>query len=49
MYRRLPHKLPPDVTYPADLEALGYFVTEKDQIRKIDDPEKNTTQLDGKS
>lgn len=40
MFRRLPNKLPPDVTFPADLEALGYFVTEKDQVRQIRDPEK---------
>ncbi|KAI9929242.1 hypothetical protein ASPWEDRAFT_103510 [Aspergillus wentii DTO 134E9] len=31
--------LPPDAEFPANLEKLGYFINEKDQIRKISDPE----------
>ncbi|KAJ9201920.1 hypothetical protein DTO164E3_3358 [Paecilomyces variotii] len=32
--------LPPDPAFPADLEKLGYFINDNDQIRKISDPEK---------
>ncbi|CAL5870293.1 uncharacterized protein PFLUO_LOCUS4528 [Penicillium psychrofluorescens] len=31
--------LPADPVFPADLEKLGYFVTENDQIRMISNPE----------
>ncbi|KAL1998532.1 hypothetical protein VTN02DRAFT_6012 [Thermoascus thermophilus] len=31
--------LPPDPVFPADLEKLGYFINDNDQIRKISDPE----------
>ncbi|KAJ5808490.1 hypothetical protein N7474_009759 [Penicillium riverlandense] len=33
--------LPADPVFPADLEKLGYFVTENDQIRMISNPEEN--------
>ncbi|KKK18310.1 hypothetical protein ARAM_001616 [Aspergillus rambellii] len=33
--------LPPDPVFPADLEKLGYFINEKDQIKKISDPEQD--------
>lgn len=38
MFRRLPHTLPADPAFPADLESLGFFVNEKDQIRMIKNP-----------
>ncbi|KAL2223180.1 Arb2 domain-containing protein [Thermoascus aurantiacus ATCC 26904] len=31
--------LPPDPIFHADLEKLGYFINDNDQIRKISDPE----------
>ncbi|RMJ27394.1 hypothetical protein PHISP_01710 [Aspergillus sp. HF37] len=31
--------LPADPAFPADLEQLGYFINENDQIRKISDPD----------
>ncbi|KAI9373278.1 Arb2 domain-containing protein [Aspergillus egyptiacus] len=31
--------LPADPVFPAELDKLGYFVNDKDQIRKISDPE----------
>lgn len=40
MFRRLPNKLPPDVTFPANLKELGYFVTDNDQIRQIAHPDR---------
>lgn len=39
MFRRLSSSLPKDPEFPADLEALGYFVNEKDQIRSITRPD----------
>jgi hypothetical protein len=33
MYRRLPHTLPKDADYPRDLNKLGFFVNDKDQIK----------------
>ncbi|PKY06589.1 hypothetical protein P168DRAFT_288525 [Aspergillus campestris IBT 28561] len=30
--------LPPDPSFPADLKQLGYFINDRDQIRKISDP-----------
>ncbi|KAL4952328.1 Arb2 domain-containing protein [Aspergillus filifer] len=36
VYRR--QDLPADAEFPADLEKLGYFINDKDQIRKISDP-----------
>lgn len=38
MFRRLPHTLPKDPNFPADLEKLGYFINEEDQIRQIRNP-----------
>lgn len=38
MFRRLPHTLPPDPTFPADLEKLGFFVNSDDKIRQIKNP-----------
>ncbi|RHZ74979.1 hypothetical protein CDV55_109205 [Aspergillus turcosus] len=38
---RIARDLPQDPVFPADLEKLGYFVNEKDQIRKIADPEQD--------
>jgi hypothetical protein len=38
MFRRLPHTLPPDPVFPADLEKLGFFINEHDQIRMIKKP-----------
>ncbi|KAL4936022.1 hypothetical protein BDV06DRAFT_233771 [Aspergillus oleicola] len=35
VYRR--EDLPADAVFPADLEKLGYFINDKDQIRKISD------------
>ncbi|KAJ5608909.1 hypothetical protein N7528_009476 [Penicillium herquei] len=31
--------LPPDPTFPVDLNGLGYFLNNRDQIRQIDNPE----------
>lgn len=39
MFRRLPNKLPPDPSFPADLAKLGYFINDKDQIRQIANPD----------
>ena len=39
MFRRLPNSLPKDVSFPANLEQLGYFVNESDQIRMVTKPE----------
>lgn len=39
MFRRLPHNLPPDPQFPPDLEKLGFFVNDQDQIRSIKNPE----------
>ena len=39
MFRRRPHTLPKDPSFPTDLEQLGYFINEKDQIRQIRNPE----------
>ncbi|RDW72311.1 uncharacterized protein DSM5745_07483 [Aspergillus mulundensis] len=36
VYRR--EDLPADPVFPADLKELGYFINDKDQIRKISDP-----------
>lgn len=38
MFRRLPHSLPADPVFNADLEHLGFFVNENDQIRMIKNP-----------
>lgn len=38
MFRRLSHSLPPDPTFPNDIEKLGYFINDHDQIRMIADP-----------
>ncbi|CAK7231147.1 hypothetical protein SCUCBS95973_007811 [Sporothrix curviconia] len=38
MFRRLWTGLPDTPKFPADLEKLGYFVNEEDQIRNIKDP-----------
>ncbi|KIX06176.1 uncharacterized protein Z518_04150 [Rhinocladiella mackenziei CBS 650.93] len=38
MFRRLPHTLPPDPSFPPDLETLGFFINEDDQIRMIKNP-----------
>lgn len=40
MFLRRADRLPPDITFPANLEKLGYFVTDKDQVRQIRDPER---------
>lgn len=39
MFRRRPQTLPKDPSFPTDLEQLGYFINEKDQIRQIHNPE----------
>ncbi|GFF49514.1 isoform 3 of protein FAM172A [Aspergillus udagawae] len=39
MFVYRPQDLPLDPVFPADLEKLGYFINEKDQIRKISNPE----------
>ncbi|KAL4906694.1 hypothetical protein BDW74DRAFT_177003 [Aspergillus multicolor] len=36
VYRK--QDLPADPVFPADLDKLGYFINDKDQIRKISDP-----------
>lgn len=38
MFRRLPNRLPPDVSFPADLKELGYFINDQDQFRQIKNP-----------
>ena len=38
MFRRLSHTLPADRVFPHDLEQLGFFVNDEDQIRKINNP-----------
>lgn len=38
MFRRLSNSLPPDPTFPDDIEKLGYFINDHDQIRMITDP-----------
>ncbi|KAK5046840.1 hypothetical protein LTR84_007194 [Exophiala bonariae] len=38
MFRRLAHTLPPDPSFPVDLEKLGFFVTTEDKIRQIQNP-----------
>lgn len=40
MFRMHLNALPPDDTFPANLEALGYFVTDQDLIRQIANPDK---------
>lgn len=39
MFRRLSHTLPKDPEFPADLEGMGYYINEKDQIRSIARPD----------
>ncbi|KAL2426083.1 hypothetical protein ABEF95_010706 [Exophiala dermatitidis] len=39
MFRRLPHTLPADPVFTPDLEKLGFFVNQDDQIRMIKNPE----------
>lgn len=39
MFRRLPQSLPKDIQVPADLEQLGYFINENDQMRMIQKPD----------
>ncbi|MCJ1356091.1 MAG: hypothetical protein MMC33_006085 [Icmadophila ericetorum] len=39
MFRLLENHLPKDFEFPADLQALGYVINEKDQIRMATDPE----------
>ncbi|SLM38485.1 Arb2 domain [Lasallia pustulata] len=39
MFRRLSSSLPEDPKFPADLEELGYFINDKDQIRSIANPD----------
>ncbi|KAL6713584.1 hypothetical protein ACLMJK_009049 [Lecanora helva] len=39
MFRRLSSSLPKDPEFPADLEKLGLFINEKDQIRQIKNPD----------
>lgn len=38
MFRRLSHTLPPDPTFEPDLEKLGFFINDDDQIRQIKNP-----------
>ncbi|KFY88572.1 hypothetical protein V500_06267, partial [Pseudogymnoascus sp. VKM F-4518 (FW-2643)] len=38
MFRLLPCGLPKDPEYPTDLESLGYFVNDEDEIRSIENP-----------
>ena len=40
MFRRLPHTLPPDPVFEPDLEKLGFFINDDDQILTIKDPER---------
>ena len=39
MFRRLPNDLPKDIIFPIDLEGLGYFVNDNDQIRQVAHPD----------
>ncbi|KAI1779321.1 Arb2 domain-containing protein [Hypoxylon cercidicola] len=39
MFRRLWSGLPADPHFPADLEKLGYFINEEDEIRSIENPD----------
>lgn len=39
MFRRLPHTLPKDPTFPTDIKLLGYFINEHDQVRQIKNPD----------
>lgn len=39
MFRRLSSSLPKDPEFPADLEKLGYYINDKDQIRSIAHPD----------
>jgi hypothetical protein len=39
MFRRLPHTLPTDPVVVADLEFMGYFINDHDQIRQIRNPD----------
>lgn len=39
MFRRIASTLPQDVIVPANLEAMGYFLNDDDQIRQIRNPE----------
>ncbi|KAF2797737.1 hypothetical protein K505DRAFT_268896 [Melanomma pulvis-pyrius CBS 109.77] len=41
MFRRVAEGLPPDASYPANLQKLGYFINEVGQIRMIDFPDKD--------
>jgi hypothetical protein len=41
MFRRLPGSLPKDASFPADLGKLGYYLNEKDQVRKIVKPDEH--------
>ncbi|KAL1903450.1 hypothetical protein Sste5346_000077 [Sporothrix stenoceras] len=38
MFRRLWSGLPETPKYPVDIEKLGYFINDDDEIRKIEDP-----------
>ncbi|SZF04343.1 unnamed protein product [Blumeria hordei] len=38
MFRRLQSGLPNDPVFPSDLQKLGYFINEKDEIRNIQNP-----------
>ncbi|KAL9619642.1 MAG: hypothetical protein Q9160_005748 [Pyrenula sp. 1 TL-2023] len=38
MFRRLSNSLPPDPAFPDDIEKLGYFINDHDQIRMISEP-----------
>ncbi|UKZ94983.1 uncharacterized protein TrAFT101_009833 [Trichoderma asperellum] len=39
MFRRLWSGLPSDASFPSDLEGLGYFVNDQDEIRSIENPD----------
>ncbi|KFY10853.1 hypothetical protein V491_07444, partial [Pseudogymnoascus sp. VKM F-3775] len=38
MFRLLPHGLPKDPKYPTNLQELGYFINDEDEIRSIENP-----------
>ncbi|KFY36710.1 hypothetical protein V495_07656, partial [Pseudogymnoascus sp. VKM F-4514 (FW-929)] len=38
MFRLLPRGLPKDPEYPTDLQSLGYFINDEDEIRNIENP-----------
>jgi hypothetical protein len=38
MFRRLEHTLPADPVYEPDLEKLGFFINDADQVRSLKDP-----------